>query len=158
MDVAARERRIPGRRVRLTARPRWLLGSGVLLLAAGLTWALLHAYQTAASRPPTRAELQRRVTVEVLNSTKVPGVARVGMLALRHAGLDVVYFGNADSALSGRQQSQVLVRRGDTTGVGRVIEALGQAVVIDAPDRARVVDLTVLIGADYVLAKPATRP
>ena len=145
--------------MRLTARPRWLLGSGVLLLAAGLTWALLHAYQTAAaSRLPTRAELPRRVTVEVLNSTKVPGIARVGMLALRHAGLDVVYFGNADSALSGRQQSQVLVRRGDTTGVGRVIEALGQAVVIDAPDRARVVDLTILIGADYVLAKPATRP
>ena len=145
--------------MRLTARPRWWLGSGVLLLAAGLTWALLHAYQTAAaSRLPTRAELPHRVTVEVLNSTKVPGIARVGMLALRHAGLDVVYFGNADSALSGRQQSQVLVRRGDTTGVGRIIEALGQAVVIDAPDRARVVDLTVLIGADYVLAKPATRP
>lgn len=146
--------------MRVTARPAWLLGGGgALLLAAGLAWALLHAHQTsAASRLPMRAELPRRVTVEVLNSTKVPGIARVATMLLRRAGLDVVHFGNSDSALGGRDHIEVLVRRGDTTGVGRVIEALGQAVVIDAPDRARVVDLTILIGAEHVQANPVPRP
>lgn len=98
------------------------------------------------------ADLPRKVTVEVLNSGGNVGAARLGMLALRRARLDVVSFGNADSAQSGRIRNQVLVRRGDTTGVGRVIEALGTADVIDAPDSTRLVDLTVLLGKEFASA------
>jgi hypothetical protein len=100
-------------------------------------------------------DLPRNVTVEVLNSGGNLGAARVGVLLLRHARLDVVYFGNADSAHSGRVRNQVLVRRGDTTGVGRVIEALGAAEVVDAPDRTRLVDLTVLLGKEFAAAASA---
>lgn len=98
------------------------------------------------------ADLPRKVTVEVLNSGGNIGAARAGTLLLRRARLDVVYFGNADSARSGRLRNQVLVRRGDTTGVGRVIEALGSAEVIEAPDPARLVDLTVLLGKEFATA------
>lgn len=104
---------------------------------------------------PGQPDLPRKVTVEVLNSGGNIGAARVGMLLLRRARLDVVYFGNADSAQSGRVRNQVLVRRGDTTGVGRVIEALGTAEIIEAPDLARLVDLTVLLGKEFVTAASA---
>jgi len=101
---------------------------------------------------PVMSDLPRKVTVEVLNSGGNVGAARLGMLILRRARLDVVSFGNADSAQSGRLRNQVLVRRGDTTGVGRVIEALGAAEVIDAPDSTRLVDLTVLLGKEFASA------
>lgn len=101
---------------------------------------------------PAMADLPRKVTVEVLNSGGNVGAARLGMLVLRRARLDVVSFGNADSAQSGRIRNQVLIRRGDTTGVGRVIEALGNAEVIDAPDSTRLVDLTVLLGKEFAPA------
>jgi len=97
--------------------------------------------------------LSQRVVVEVLNSGKVPGAGRAGMLLLRRAGLDVVSLANADSALSGRLRNQVLIRRHDTTGVGRVVEALGDAEVIEAADSTRLVDLTVLLGKRFRVSK-----
>lgn len=97
--------------------------------------------------------LSQRVVVEVLNSGKVPGAGRAGMLLLRRAGLDVVSLANADSALSGRLRNQVLIRRYDTTGVGRVVEALGDAEVIEAADSTRLVDLTVLLGKRFRVSK-----
>jgi hypothetical protein len=105
----------------------------------------------------TPSDLPRKVTVEVLNSGGNIGAARVGTLLLRRARLDVVYFGNADSAQSGRVHNQVLVRRGDTTGVGRVIAALGTAEVVEAPEPARLVDLTVLLGKEFA-AVASPRP
>jgi hypothetical protein len=75
------------------------------------------------------------------------------MLLLRRAGLDVVSLANADSALSGRLRNQVLIRRHDTTGVGRVVEALGDAEVIEAADSTRLVDLTVLLGKRFRVSK-----
>ena len=57
-----------------------------------------------------------------------------------------------------RVRNEVLVRRGDTTGVGRIIEAIGPAVVTDAPDRGREVDLTLLVGSDYLRRATASRP
>ena len=106
----------------------------------------------ASGDQPPPADLPRKVTVEVLNAGGSIGAARVGTLLLRRARLDVVYFGNADSAQSGRVRNQVLIRRGDTTGVGRVIEALGTAEVVEAPDPARLVDLTVLLGKEFATA------
>jgi hypothetical protein len=97
--------------------------------------------------------LPRRVVVEVLNSGGVAGAGRAGTLLLRRAGLDVVNLANADSAHRGRVRNQVLVRRGDTTGVGRALEALGDAEVITAPDSTRLVDLTVLLGKEFRVPK-----
>ena len=145
--------------MRLTARSGWWLGAASVVVVVGvLAWMKIRTHDSSPARLPGRADLPRRVTVEVLNSTRTPGVARVATELLRHAGLDVVYFGSADTTLRGRAHVEVLVRRGDTTGSGRVLEALGKGVVVDAPDRSRVVDLTVVIGSDFTAARPATKP
>lgn len=92
--------------------------------------------------------LGREVTVEVLNGGGSPGAALDAVRLLRRARLDVVQWGNAPQVYrdTTRSDHRILVRRGDTTGAGRVIEALGPAEVIDSPDHTRLVDLTVIVG------------
>lgn len=91
--------------------------------------------------------LPRRVTVQVRNAGGHDGGARAATLQLRTGGLDVVLFDDAPPALRdpSRRSHRILVRRGDTLGVGRVIEVLGPAEVEDAPDASVLVDLTVLV-------------
>ncbi|MEP6589597.1 MAG: LytR C-terminal domain-containing protein [Gemmatimonadota bacterium] len=137
----------------MTSR-RWLwLGGGVFLLLLAVL--LLRPRSAVVERPAERRwePLDRRVTIEVLNSGGVTGAGRAGMLLLRRAGLDVVYVANADSALSGRDRNQILVRRGDTTGVGRALDALGDGEVVTANDPARLVDLTILLGKRFRVPK-----
>jgi hypothetical protein len=87
----------------------------------------------------------KRITVEVLNGTQRPGLARTATRALRQQGLDVVFFGGGPAADSTR----IYVRRGDP-GRGRdVAEALGTGRVSIAPDTLRRVDVTVLLGRDW---------
>lgn len=92
--------------------------------------------------------LARRVEVQVLNGGTIPGEARAATVRIRTAGLDVVLFGDARDSLrdSTRQVPLVLVRRGDTTGVGRLRELFDTVEVRDAPDARPLVDLTVVIG------------
>lgn len=96
---------------------------------------------------PEWEPLPRVVTVEVQNGGDRPGAARDAALRLRRARLDVVTWGNAPSELKDTVTTRVrvLVRRGDTTGVGRVIEVFGDAEVVNAADARRLVDLTVLV-------------
>lgn len=105
----------------------------------------------AFSPPQSRDPLPRRVTVEVRNAAMVPGAARDATIRLRRAGLDVVVFDNPPPELRdpARDRHRILVRRGDTLGCGRIIEAIGPADILEAPDASRLVDLTVL------LARPA---
>lgn len=89
----------------------------------------------------------RRVIVEVLNPGKQVGLARAATLRLRQQGLDVVYFGNlTDTVLGKRERNLIYVRRGDTTGVGLVIAAIGDADVVDRADPTRLVDLSIMLG------------
>ena len=139
----------------MPSRTWWVGGAVALVLTGfGARWLL-----TRRPAPPAIASvrvwqpLSQRVVVEVLNSGKVIGAGRAGMLLLRRAGLDVVYLANADSGLAGRVRNQVLVRRGDTAGVGRAVEALGDAEVIQRPDSTRLVDLTVLLGKRFRVPK-----
>ncbi|HUQ15169.1 MAG TPA: LytR C-terminal domain-containing protein [Gemmatimonadales bacterium] len=89
---------------------------------------------------------EHRVTVEVLNGTKRPGVARAATRMLRRRGLDVVYFGNADEAVD---STRVIVRRGDP-GRGRDVRlALGAGRILVEPDTLRRVDVSVILGADF---------
>jgi hypothetical protein len=95
----------------------------------------------------TWQSLPRIVTVEVHNGGGTPGAARDAALRLRRARLDVVAWGNAPVNLRDTTTGQVrvLVRRGDTTGTGRVAEVFGNVEVIEAPDPRRLVDLTVVV-------------
>ena len=89
---------------------------------------------------------ERRITVEVLNGTGRAGVARAATRMLRHRGLDVVYFGNADEPVD---STRVIVRRGDP-GRGRDVRlALGVGQIVVEPDTLRRVDVSVILGADF---------
>ena len=92
----------------------------------------------------------RRVTVEVLNASGVDGLARVGMARLRRVGLDVVGTGNATAAQREAGVTMVLIRRGDSTGGGRVLAAYPKAMVRDEPSSTPLVDLTMVLGSDVV--------
>ena len=87
------------------------------------------------------------ITVEVLNASGRSGEARVGTRLLRHAGIDVVYFGNA--AESGLDSTRIIVRRGTTQAAERVRAALGQGRIEVDLDSSRLLDVSVLLGADF---------
>ena len=87
-----------------------------------------------------------RVTVEVLNGTKRPGVARAATRMLRRRGLDVVFFGNADAAVD---STQVVVRRGDSAAGREVRQAIGAGRLVVEPDTFRRVDVSVILGPDF---------
>src|SRR5213593_3786426 len=92
------------------------------------------------------------ITVEVLNASGRPGNARVGTRLLRSAGIDVVYFGNATE--TGLDSTRIIVRRGTTEVGERVRAALGlggRRVEVDL-DSSRLLDVSVLLGADFVAA------
>jgi len=88
----------------------------------------------------------RRITVEVLNGTTRPGLARAATRRLRRNGLDVVYFGNADTAAD---STRVIVRRGDPARARAVHQALGLGRVVVESDTLRRVDVSVVLGRDY---------
>ena len=90
-----------------------------------------------------------RVTVEVLNASGTSGLAKAGTRVLRRAGIDVLAYGNAPEALGRLDSTRIVVRRG-TEAVGqRVRRALGRGRVVVQLDSARLLDASVLLGADF---------
>jgi|CXWL01.1.fsa_nt_gi hypothetical protein len=136
----------------------WVAGAIVLVTLVGLSiWRpgapAPHAVDIDSALvglPP----LPRRVTVEVLNASGIDGFARVGMARLRRVGLDVVGTGNATAAQREAGVTVILIRRGDTTGAGRVLAAYPKAAIRDEPSNLPLVDLTVILGTDVVKREP----
>lgn len=87
------------------------------------------------------------ITVEVLNASGRIGDARVGTRLLRRAGIDVVYFGNAGE--NGLDSTRIIVRRGSAKVGERVRAALGQGLVEIQLDSSKLLDVSVLLGADF---------
>jgi hypothetical protein len=96
---------------------------------------------------PIPGERDGRVMVEVLNAGGRPGAARVGALTLRRAGIDVVYFGNADAG--SLDSTRIVVRRGNLAAGQRVRAALKLGSVSLELDSSRLLDVTVLLGRDF---------
>ena len=91
------------------------------------------------------------LTVEVLNASGRAGDAKVGTRLLRRAGIDVVYFGNAPTdPLSGLDSTRIIVRRGAANVGERVRAALGVGRIEVHLDSARLLDVSVLLGADFL--------
>jgi hypothetical protein len=86
------------------------------------------------------------VQVEVLNGTGTAGLARVGTRALRRQGIDVVFFGTADTTVD---STRLIIRRGSREPADRVRKLLGTGKVELLPDSTRRVDVTVILGADW---------
>ena len=110
------------------------------------------AASSAARLPEPKWATGTRITVEVLNATRVRGLARRAALTLRDQGFDVVSTGtNRDPFDS----TQVLDRTGHRDWAVRAAKAMGGATVLVRPDSSRDVDLTVLIGASW---RPPAQP
>ena len=91
------------------------------------------------------------MTVEVLNASGTPGLAKVGTRMLRRAGIDVLTFGNAPETVRGGalDSTRIVVRRGTGEVGRRVRRALGLGRVVVQLDSARLLDASVLLGADF---------
>ncbi len=137
--------------MRLTAKRALAVGGVGVIVAAVVLVVLQFVLKSAPVPAPVGwGPLPHHVRVEVWNASDMTGAARLGRLALQHAGLDVVQSANADDSLRGTANNRIFVRLGDTVGVGRVIEVLGGADVEMKPDRTRIVDLTVILGSKFV--------
>lgn len=85
--------------------------------------------------------------VEVLNGSTVDGLARSVTRTLRMAGIDVVFFGTQRPTVD---TTRVLIRRGDSTLALTVRGFLARGLVETSIDEELLVDVTVLLGADYL--------
>jgi hypothetical protein len=84
--------------------------------------------------------------VEVLNATDVDGLARAVTLHLREQGIDVVFYGTADSAVG---DTTLIVVRGADTKAGDVVrDVLGVGRVLVDPDPRLLLDVSVFLGRD----------
>ena len=126
-------------------------GNGGVLERAGVALVLALAGCGRGAAPAHAVPGDRRPTivVEVLNASGRPGNARVGTRMLRRAGIDVVYFGNAPAELGIIDSTRIIVRRGSADVGNRVRRALGTGRVQVQPDSTRLLDASVLLGADF---------
>ncbi len=103
---------------------------------------------------PVQGAVGGHPTVEVWNASNKPSAARRVVRQLRHAGFDVVRYGN----FSTRQtQTLVLDRSGDLRPAQAVAGALigAHADVVSRPDFSLQVDVSVIIGNDYQEKDPS---
>lgn len=135
-----------------------LIAVGVLALAiatTGVMWsrarampkpATVKASEAPAPLSEPRMAGGQRITVEVLNATRVRGLARRATLTLRDHGFDVVATGTNPDRFD---STQVLARTGHRDWAALAAKAMGGGTVLMRPDSSREVDLTVLIGASW---------
>lgn len=92
------------------------------------------------------------VRVEVLNGAGDAGLARDATHALREAGFDVVFFGNADRF--GHARSVAIDRSGAVERARAVAAALRIDSVAVALDSSLLLDVTVVLGDDWPPPSP----
>jgi hypothetical protein len=133
---------------------------GVLALAVGSAWLLWRARRADQAQAVTRGPVvavrpAERIRVEVLNSTRVRGLARNATVLLRNRGFDVVLVGTAAAQ---RESTLVLDRSSHPDWARRVAAALGGARVEVRPDSAHYVDVSVLLGNTWRPPAQALHP
>jgi len=111
-----------------------------------VTAAVVAAACHAERRPRVPGDAGPAITVEVLNATTRPGLARLGTRVLRAAGIDVVSVGTNAAPL---ESTRIVVRRGAAAEGAPVRAALGVGTVSVALDSARLLDVSVLLGSDF---------
>lgn len=120
-----------------------LVAGGVVLAAVLLKLLTKSSEQVAGHAWPVPAGVQ----AEVLNGAGRTGLARTAARTLREAGIDVLFFGNADTVLAA---TRILVRRPGKRGAAEAVrDALNAGVVVEAIDTLRRVDVSVILGQDF---------
>ena len=122
-----------------------------------IVWLVALAACHRGDEPPAFAipgDQSPRILVEVLNASGKPGLARSGTRVLRRAGIDVVNVGNASASVGTLDETQILVRRG-TVAVGEAVRrGLKVGRVVLEPDSTKLLDASVLLGADFAAHAP----
>ncbi len=128
----------------MTWRRRGLAVLGVLVVVA-VAWRLtVHRAVPTIAHPIPGERIP--YTAEVLNGTDVNGLARLVTLRLREAGVDVVFYGTAATAVG--DTTMILVRGADSSAGAAVREALGLGRVLVEPDPHLLLDVSVMLGRD----------
>jgi hypothetical protein len=140
---AAKERVPPGKVI------LGVVASGVLV-AVGVSLSLGPARPELPTEDPDEAaRFDERVRVEVLNLGGVSGMGRDATEAIREAGFDVVELGNV-VPFDAAGASQVIDRVGRTDIAQAVAMAVGIDNVQSDPDPNLYVEVSVLLGRDWV--------
>lgn len=138
----------------MTRRRTLTVAAGAVLLIAMSVLAIRFAagWGPPAGSSPTSAIDARapegvRIRVEVLNASNVQGLARRATRHLRDRGFDVVYFGTERE----KRDSTIVLDRADQAEWARLVAAaLGGAPTDSRPGSSRNLDVTVLLGPDWV--------
>ena len=130
-----------------------VLASFAALASVGVTAPTLAARWAPSARGDAHALAGApRVRVQVLNATRVRGLARRAMLHLRDRGFDVVEVGTSKDL---RDTTVILDRSGHPEWAKQVAAAIGRARIESRPDSSRYLDITVLLGGSWrAPAKP----
>lgn len=128
-------------------RRRVLLLGGLVVAVIAVGFASLPQAPLATEPVETAVQLpEGRIRVEVLNGGDVRHMAREATALLRDAGLDVVDFGNAGSV-----EASVVIDRAGRDGVARAVaNVLGIDNVLSEPDSNLYVDVSVLLGSEWL--------
>jgi hypothetical protein len=129
---------------------RWILLALVLAGAGVFAWWKYSAkldlpFQQASTATQSLVPPGVRIKVEVLNATKVRGLARRATMYLRDRGFDVVAAGTSSEQLS---KTLILDRSNHPQWAALAARAFN-AKVESRPDSSRYLDVTVLIGSDW---------
>jgi hypothetical protein len=125
-----------------------LIAAGAAALVAGVVLAAGMKRDQVAGHAYAIPSAEGRIVVEILNGTRRSGLARAATRLVRQQGIDVVFFGSADSA-SRTDTTRVIARRGERAAAEAVARALGTGRVELEPDTLRRVDVSVILGGDY---------
>jgi len=129
---------------------RWILLALVLAGAGIFAWKRYGARANAPfvmtdSVPEMLVPAGVRIKVEVLNATKVRGLARKATMFLRDRGFDVVAVGTAPEQLA----STLVLDRSSHPDWANLVARAFNSRVESRPDSSRYLDVTVLVGADW---------
>jgi len=119
-------------------------------LGAAMLWCCIACHRGDTEARTIPGDRAAAITVEVLNANGRAGDARAGTRLLRREGIDVVYFGNADGAVL--DSTRIIVRRGSAAVGEKVRKALGRGRVEVQLDSTKLLDVSVLLGADFAAA------
>lgn len=129
---------------------RWILLALVLAGAGFFAWRRygMGVDRPLAAGPQTPARLVPpgiRIKVEILNATKVKGLARKATMFMRDRGFDVVAVGTT----SEQQANTLILDRSHHPEWAALAARAFNARVEERPDSLRYLDVTVLVGADW---------
>jgi hypothetical protein len=136
------------------ALKRWAAAVVVVLLGSVAVLVVRHGRMSGRHLGfgDARAPAETRIRVEVINTTRVRGLARRATMHLRDRGFDVVETGTQSKTLD---STLVLDRSGHPDWARLVAGALGGARVEARPDSSRYLDVTVLLGTSW---RPPAEP